>query len=397
VFGDDSRVSSQSFGHHEDVVRKIFTPGYGTLKARSLLNPQYRKLFTDDIILRILWYLGAEKDFREFPMKEAELAARICHLASGRTTRLDADKVTKSWNSETANLQAHLLTKAQLNACKRWYLGGPHIDNAANTRLFPQELWQAAAFQKTFGKMAVLCCKEVSPVEYTMAALFAVVSANLGVLVAPRDKETLRNQYFDDFGFFEQLVARLRTPTENSDTLRVVFDLKPGLERYWANEALKTLKKAFKWLYEAAIFNDGDSDLLHLSTSPLHSFGMALGVSKTDLRKDLEANVYRKYCVCQTGELGVMLACERNGGCPHGEWFHHACVLPKGSAEPENFFCRQCREDLGMHEWQPVRVIKKRRALRQEDELESSESMEEEVEPREPGKRQRKPRQIVDM
>jgi hypothetical protein len=49
-----------------------------------------------------------------------------------------------------------------------------------------------------------------------------------------------------------------------------------------------------------------------------------------------------KYCYCNRGSYGEMVACD-NDVCPR-EWFHLACTeLREAPSEEEKWYCRDCR------------------------------------------------------
>ena len=49
-----------------------------------------------------------------------------------------------------------------------------------------------------------------------------------------------------------------------------------------------------------------------------------------------------KYCYCQEGEHGQMVACD-NSGCPY-QWFHLECLRLKSAPRSKLWYCPDCRK-----------------------------------------------------
>ncbi|KAK2553660.1 Chromatin modification-related protein png1 [Acropora cervicornis] len=61
----------------------------------------------------------------------------------------------------------------------------------------------------------------------------------------------------------------------------------------------------------------------------------------TSLFRLCKANEETLYCICQQGEYGLMVGCDRSE-CRH-EWFHLQCVGLKRKPPEEVWFCPECK------------------------------------------------------
>jgi hypothetical protein len=324
----------------------LFENGFGRRSVWKELNPSHSKPWVENMLLIILWHLGAQK-VNFFRKGDAVTAAAWLDMLGciGHSARKIAPffvSITKEQKKEESRKMFAKIADVAIS----WVRDGLIAGNREIANRVPLALYNSDLFHDHKERFLPYFKANLSMVAFV--ALFGMVycTAQKCAVLDANDDET---GDLISFGYAEALVALNRLYERGSAGVPLArIELFFGLYESIVGPANILLLSADdvsalqRWLSMADDQDEWRGVLVPTNLSFLSA------AECTALKTELQSAVYPYYCTCntmlgQTNKEQELIACEAAGGCKGRRWFHREC-----GHEPDedgNFVCCECGEN----------------------------------------------------
>jgi hypothetical protein len=330
----------------------VFEAGFGNRAAWKGISPLHRKSWLELVLLVVLWHAGSVK-WTTFARGDAAAAEAFLEFLGSKA--LSQKKITVFFNSITKEqrLEENVAAFAEINHVARdWVEKGLVARSRTIAYAVPLALYRSKLFSdKQRALFLPMFMQGLSTATFVALFALAYCSHTAMPLLDADGKELGGRIVFTASAALAAIDRLFASGTAGVSLGRV--ELFFGLFSSIVAPA-KLIKCSAadvaamqRWVSVADDMDDWRGVLVPTKLSLLSANDQKALVDQKALAAELEADVYPRYCTCNSvlgrnEDENELVACEAAGGCAGRRWFHREC----GHEPDENgvFLCTKCLE-----------------------------------------------------